>query len=108
MVALICLVFPAVVSVWIYEALSRKNLTGKKWGYLFALNCLLILFVCVLIMRLFLGNAHEYVLNWDMHLQHACNYLVLAIPATVVLPVMEVLLGENVKITVEDQADEKK
>lgn len=108
MVALICLFFPAVVSVWIYEALTKEALTGRKWGNLFAFHCLAILFACILVMRFFLGNAHEYVLNGDMHLQHACNYLVLAIPVTVVLPVIEVLLKKNVKITIEEQADDEK
>lgn len=106
MVALICLFFPAIVSVWIFEALSKEDLTGKKWGYQFVLNCLLINFACILVLRFLFGNASSYVLNGDMHLQHAYNYLILAIPAAVVLSVMEVLLKKNVKITVEDKNDE--
>lgn len=97
------------MSMWIYERLSKSDLKGKQLAYLFATNTLLVNLGCLLIKKFILHTADAYIfiLDTDMNLAVACNYLIMAIACAVFLAVVEVFLVRNVKFTVEDQNHDK-
>ena len=108
MIAFICLFFPAVLSVWAYEALTRTELKGKKWVYRFCGSTLIINFICFAIKSYVLATAGYplYELATDMLPGTAVKYMIMAAPAAIILVVVEVLLAKYVKIRVEEPEDE--
>ena len=107
MIAFICLFFPAVLSVWLYEKLKKTELTRKQWLYRFALNTVFINFACFLAKSVLLNTAGLplYTFETDMVPSAALNYMIMALPAMVVITFAEILLGKTAKITVEDEVN---
>lgn len=107
MIALICLFFPAILSVWIYEKLAKHTLVKRNWLYLYALNVVLINAACFLVKKVVLHTADSPFGSFsaDLTPTAALNYLVMSLPAGGVLAFVEVLLGKYVKVTVEDEHD---
>ena len=107
MIAFICLFFPAVLSVWLFERTGKRDLSKKNRLYLFCSNTMFINLLCFVIKRFVLGTAGEplYSLATDMTPSAAGNYLIMAIPCAVVLGFVEICVRKNVKLTVEDNAD---
>lgn len=110
MIAFICLFFPAILSVWIYEKLTRTDLKGKQWLYFYIGANLFVNLLCFVAKKVLLGTAANplYTLQKDITPSAACNYLIMAIPAAVFLAVFAVLLRKHTKITVEDNDDAAK
>lgn len=104
MLAFICIFFPAVISVCIYEKLSRKTLERRQWAYLYVEAVLLINFACNFVKKALTGSGEVpmYDLYTDMVPERFVNYLTMAIPVAVALAVFQVLLSKNVKISVEE------
>lgn len=104
MIAFICLFFPAVITVWLYESAAGADLGLKKWLYRYCLSNLLVNLLCFGVKYLILNNAFEpfYTLAADVSPAAAVHYLIMAIPAAVVLAFMQVLLAKHRKISVED------
>ena len=109
MITFICLFLPAVLSVWIYEGLTKQDLSVKRWVSFYGVNVLFINFFCLMMMRLVLDQAGTYLYNRETDIEPyvATNYLILAIPAAVVLGVVFALLHKNVKIELEARDDAK-
>lgn len=107
MITFICLFFPAVLSVWIYEKLVKTNLNTKQWLYFYTAGNLFINLLCFLVKKVLLGTAANalYTLQADITPSAACNYLIMAIPAAVFLAVFAALLRRHITITVEDDDD---
>lgn len=105
MIAFICLFFPAVVTVWIYESIGNTDLTPKKWRYRYCLSNLLVNLSCFAVKRYILQTADApfYTLAVDTAPIAALNYLIMAIPAAVILAFVQVLLTKHGKITVADK-----
>ena len=101
MITLICLLFPAVLSVWLYEKLAKHDLTKKNWCYLYVFNALVINVVCFLVKKLVLNTAQHSMS--DISPAGALNYLIMAMPTAAVLAYVESLLKKNTKVTVEDE-----
>ena len=101
MINAICLLFPAVLCVWLYEKLAKKDLTKKNWAYLYVLDVLLINAACFLIKKLVLNTA-QYPMD-DISPAGALNYLVMALPIAGALGYIQSLLKKNAKVTVEDE-----
>ena len=104
MIAFICLFFPAVLTVWLYEHLRQTELSRKQWLYRYCINTLFVNLACFAAKRLLLGTADAPFVNLytDVTPAAALNYLGLAIPAAVVLAFVQVLLSKHANITVED------
>lgn len=109
MIAFICLFFPAVLSVWMYEKLTKADLSIKNWLYHYTLNTTAINLFCFLIKKVVLGTAGDpfYTLSVDTTPSAALNYLIVAIPTAVLLVFFKVLLSKTVRVTAEDERDEK-
>lgn len=109
MITFIILFFPAALSMWIYERVTKTDLSVKRWLNLYAVHVLLINFFCLMMMRLITDQAGEYLYNREIDLSAytATNYLIMAIPAAVVLGVAAVLLHKNVKVELEAEEDAK-
>lgn len=110
MIALICFFFPAVISLWLFEALVKRRLDRRRWIYRFCTNTLLINFICFGIKKFFLqtANAPLYSMGTDMYPSAAFNYILMAVLAAVVLVVFEVLLSKKIKIEMKEERHEEK
>ena len=110
MIAFICLFFPAVLSVWIYEKLTKTDLKAKQWLYFYTAGNLFINLLCFVAKKILLGTAANplYTLETDITPSAACNYLIMAIPAGVFLAVFAALLRRHIAITVEGDDDAAK
>ncbi len=109
MITFICLFFPAVVSLWLYEALAKTSLGLKKCIFRFCLNSLIINFVCFVAKKFVFDTAsYSLYIEGDMLPSTALNYLIIALPIAVILVLAEVLLSKKIKITVEENRDEAK
>lgn len=105
MITFICLFFPAVVSVWIYELLLKVELSKKKIIYRFCFNTIIINAVCFAVKTFILSTGSQPLYNFytDMIPNVAVRYLIMAVPLCVVLSIAEVFLTKNVKVTVSDE-----
>lgn len=105
MIAFICLFFPAVLGVWLFEHLQKTSLGRKQWLYRFCTNTLLINGICFGAKRFLLDTAGEPFcsLYADTTPAAALNYLIMAIPAGVVVVFLQVLFTKHAAITVEDE-----
>lgn len=108
MIAFICYFFPAVLSLWLFETLTKNNLSWKECLFRFCSNALFINFICFGIKKFILHTAGEPICSnsADMLPIVAFNYLVIAIPVTVVLVFAEILLPKKISITVEENTNE--
>lgn len=107
MIAFIALFLPAVLSVWIFEALRKESLGWKNWLYRFSLNTLLINWIIFAVKKVILGTAASVISGFatDMSPDIAFNYLVMAVPLAIVLGVVSALLKKHVRIETEDSDD---
>ncbi len=110
MIAFICYFFPAILSLWLFETLSKQNISLKKCIYRFCLNSVLINFLCFATKKFVLHTDGAPMLyeGADMIPSTAFNYIVMAIFFTLILVVLEILISKNVKVIVEDNNDEAK
>ena len=109
MVALIVLLCPAVLAVWCYEALTKTELTRKKWFYRYTLNLVGINLICFIMKRFVLNSASAvfYTLSEGMLPSVALNYLIMAIPAAVIFALLQVFCKKNIEVSVEDKSNAK-
>ena len=107
MITFIMLFFPAALSMWLYEHVTKTDLSVKRWVSLYAVHNLLINFVCLMLMRLVTDEAGEYIYNRDIDIPPyvATNYMIKAIPVAIVLGVVAVLLHKNVKVELESNEE---
>lgn len=100
MIGFIVLFFPAVLSVWIYEALRKESLPRKAWLYRFSLNTLLINFVCFAVKKWILGTGNAVILSLaaDMTPSVACNYLIMALPLAIGFAILQVITKKCVRV----------
>lgn len=109
MIAFICLFFPAVVCVWIYELLIKKSLLRRQLIYRFCFNTLVINALCFAVKSFLLSTGAEpiFTLYIDMTPNIAVRYLIMALPTSIILGLVEVFLTKNVKVTVSDEKEDK-
>lgn len=102
MLKLICLFFPAVCSVGLFERLRKTDLKFKNMLYAFCLNAVL----CnsaVLFFKEFLTLTSQEPLNaafYDITPSVAIRYLAIALPAALIVGVSEALLFGKLKASV--------
>lgn len=94
MIAFIVLFLPAILSVWIWEAVNKTALPRRNWVYVFALHTVLINFVCFAVKKWILHTADAPIFSFvaDMTPSTACNYLIMALPLAVVFPLIPAML----------------
>lgn len=94
MIAFLCIFFPAVIALWLLEALNRRRLDRRTWLYRYCGYALAINFLCLAIKRFVFRNAMYplYELATDMIPSTAVNYLLMALPIAVGLVLAEVII----------------
>lgn len=104
MIAFMILFFPAVLATRLYEKLQKTDLTRKQWLCRYCANTLLINLFCFLIKVLILHTGTESLTAWtgDVTPGTAANYLIMAIPAAIVLTFMQASITKHTKIEIED------
>lgn len=107
MIALICLFFPAVLGVGLFERWQKTDLTRKQWLYRFCTNALFINCICFCVKRFLLNTAADplYTLYVDITPIAALNYMIITIPTAVVFAFLQVVFSKTAKVTVEDNAN---
>ena len=92
MLALICYFFPAVISVWMFEALAKSRLTLKQCIYRFCGNALFINFILIAVKKFILNTAANPLITseGDMLPSVAFNYLIMVVPIAALLALFEV------------------
>lgn len=107
MIACICLFFPAVVSVALFERFTRKQLSVRHIMYLFALNTMLINAVCFFVKTFFLGTGYLPLYDKaDMIPGAALKYLIMAVPVSIAAAGVISCLHANITVTVEEEKGE--
>ena len=96
MIAFICLFFPAVLSVGLFEHLKKEKLTRRGWVYRFCANTLVINGICFAVKRFVLHTGLQAFgsLYADTTPSAALNYMVMAIPVALVLALLEILFSK--------------
>ena len=108
MIAIICYFFPAILSIGLFEKLSKKALSFKGWIYRFCFNSIAINFLCFAVKRFLLHTDGLAMLtNGDMIPSVAFNYILMAVPIGIVSAVLQALISDKVKLSVEDNKNEK-
>lgn len=109
MIALIVYFFPAIVSVWIFETLSKSTLTHRHWFCRFAWNTVLINGICFAVKKWVLNTADVVLSSFykDMTPAIAVNYLIMAIPLAVGIAIVQVFLHRHLRVQVEDAPSAK-
>ncbi len=110
MIAFICLFLPAVLGVAIYEHLRKQKLCRRQWLYRYCTNAVFINMICFAVKRFLLGTGGDAFtgISGDATPATAVNYLIMAIPVSIVLAFLQVLWGKHTKITIEDDSNEEK
>ena len=105
MVAFICLFFPAVLAVGIFEHLRKGPLSRRKWLYRYCTDVALINGICFAVKRYLLDTAADPFASAvaDLTPSAALNYLIMAIPTAIILAVMQALAAKHVTVTVEEE-----
>lgn len=109
MITFIMLFFPACLSMWLYEHVTKTDLSVKRWVSLYAVHNLLINFVCLMVMRLVTDQAGEFLYSREIDINPyvATNYMIKAIPVALVVAVIGILLHKTVKLELEANEDAK-
>lgn len=109
MITFIMLFFPAALSMWLYEHVTKTDLSVKRWVNLYAVHNLLINFICLMLMRLVTDQAGEYLYNREIDIPPyaATQYLIKAIPVAIAVGVVAILLHKTVKVELEADEDAK-
>lgn len=105
MITFICLFFPPVLSVYLYEKIQNTRLDRHGFFGLYCFDVVTVNLICFAIKRFLLGTASESMA--DMSPAAALNYLVMALFGAVVMAFVCVFAGKNVKLSkeVEDDAE---
>lgn len=107
MIAFICLFFPAVVSLWIYEAAYKHRSSVRQLVYRFCLNTVVINFICFLVFFTWLKTAENplYLAEYDLTPVNAIIYTLISMPSAVIIGLVESVVSKNAVISVEEKAD---
>lgn len=102
MLAFTALFFPALITVCFYERLTKAKLSVKNTVYLYAVGNMGINCICAFLKKFLFKTADlPLTVGWDMTPSAALNYMIIAVPAAVLLGFIAVLLKKNVKVTKE-------
>lgn len=107
MITFIVLFLPAVLAVWIWETVSKTQLSKKKWLYLLSLNIMLVNLACFAIKKWILHTAANVLsgLAADMTPSVALNYLIMAIPVAIGLALVENFVFRHIRLRVEEDRE---
>ena len=105
MIALICLFFPAVISMGLFELLLKTKLARRNWVYRFCVNTLLINSGSLAFMWFVLhkGSQAFFGLMQEPTPSAALTFLIIAVPIAIILGFLEILFAKIATVTVEEK-----
>ena len=99
MITFICLFFPSVLALALYEKITKCKISVKKSIYLYCIFNIFINGGCFLIKKYILATGDLYLFEGtDMTPSAAFNYLLITIPLAIICALIASLLKKNVKI----------
>lgn len=103
MLLFVAVMLPAIISVFIFERATGSDLKLKGFLYIYSASSLCVNLICAIFKRFVLNTADALLsIEGDMTPSAFFNYLVMAIPAAVVVGIFAALLKrENVTVTKE-------
>ncbi|MBO4938123.1 MAG: hypothetical protein J6C98_03865 [Oscillospiraceae bacterium] len=104
MITFICLFFPPVLSVFLYEKIQKIRLDLRSFFGYYCLDVVMVNLICFMVKHFVLNTASDSMA--DLTPAGAMNYLVLALAAAVVMAFICVFAKKNVKIS-KEVADEE-
>ena len=107
MTRFICLFFPSLLALWIFEHLAKTNLSLKRTAYLYAFNVIVINVFVMLINRYVLRIEQKVAANLvEFSTPGFVYYLAVAVPLSAFMGLMERFWHKFVQVTVEKNIDE--
>ena len=109
MILFICLFFPAVLAVWIYEALTKRKLGIKGWVYRFCFNATVINLFVFLVKKFVSHTSNELIAlpGAEVVPEIAIRYLVMALPAAIVSGIVCAFASRYAKVEMEQKQDKE-
>lgn len=103
MLLFVAVMLPAVISVFIYDSASNGEIKPRQLVYIYSISNILINSVCALIKRFVLGTAGATLAaGTDMTPSALLNYMVIAVPAAIVIGfIVSLLKRANVRVSKE-------
>jgi len=108
MLELLCIFFPSVISLVIFEKLQKRELSRRN-AILFYTSCVALVNTIVFFVGAFIFDGKMKPINYGIGAYEGfiAKYLVCSVLVAVVLPVAAHVLCQNVKIKIETKKDEK-
>ena len=103
MIAFICLFFPAVLGVWLFEHLRKAPLTRRELFYRYCSNTIFVNGICFMAKRFLLDTGCEAFA--DITPAAGLNYLIMAVPTALIFGFLQMVFSKCAAITVEEQED---
>lgn len=100
---LICALVPPVIATGIYEKLTKKDLTVKRWLYCY---CVFTCLINLLSWGLLVG-LRDYHSLAPYATGILCFYMAFSLIGAVVFPVVGLFFSKNVEITVDDDHEKQ-
>lgn len=103
MLLFVAVMLPAVISVFIYDSVSHGEIKPRQLIYVYSISNIFINSVCALIKRFVLGTAEvTLAAGTDMTPSALLNYMVIAIPAAVIIGfIISLFKRGNVRVSKE-------
>lgn len=110
MLAFICLFFPAVTSVWLFESLAKTEFSLKESIMRFCTNALIINLLCITVKKFFFATGENPLCSeGDMVPNVAFVYIIMALFFAICVTIFEVIFSKKIKsVTAEEVSDEEK
>ena len=110
MIGFICLFFPAVLAVYLYEMIMGNRLDRHTFWGMYCFDVIAINMFCFAVKRFVLGTASEVMLSLytDMTPVAAMNYLIIAMVGVVAVSIFCVFAAGNIKISREVENETEK
>lgn len=107
MIQFMCMFFPSVIAVWVFEAVAKTKLNFKGWIYHFATNALIANMAVFLLKKFVSRTSNEFLAmpGADMVPEVAIRYVVMALPVAVISAVIVALLPKVLKVSIESEEE---
>lgn len=101
MLGIICIFFPAIISVYMDSRLKNKIVDLNFFVYYYSLYLISLNFIIVSILILFFKNSN-YILNLKSFTNlFAFKYFLISIVLSIILPFLFVVISKNISINIE-------
>lgn len=97
MLFFVCVFFPPVLSVLLFEKITKTALSAKHWAYMYAFSGALGNLISVFLIK---WVTHLYVLDVES-INFLIDYLIFSLAAACLIPIFTALLKKHIQIWVD-------